>query len=93
MSLIVYTSKPHGLLRHIKEAINEDKIKTWTVDSDGDFTHTPEQWNKMAWMRKSEIVEGEKLIFGILGRANSTLSKRGLCRLSWPFCRNAVSPF
>ena len=39
-------------------------IDTWSVDSDGDFTHTPPQWKHKAWLRPR--IEGDKLILKIL---------------------------
>jgi len=35
-------------------------VTTWAYDSDGDFTHTAEQWRNKAWLRP-KIKEGEQL--------------------------------
>ena len=42
MAVIVKTGDPAGLLKKIKKAIDDKHIETWSYDSDGDFTHTPE---------------------------------------------------
>jgi hypothetical protein len=51
MSLSFNTTDPTSLLAKFKRAIDEGKVRTWTYDSQGDFTHTPDQWKKKAWMR------------------------------------------
>jgi hypothetical protein len=58
------TSAPQALLAAMKKAIDEGHITTWKYDSDGDFTHWPEQWRNKAWLRPN-VVSGE-LQFGIL---------------------------
>jgi hypothetical protein len=40
------------------------KIDTWSVDSDGDFTHTPPQWKNQAWLRPK--FEPGELILSII---------------------------
>jgi hypothetical protein len=72
MALIVKTSDPQGLLSNIKKEIDTNSIVTWSYDSDGDFTHTPEQWQYKGWMR-AKIYQGE-IHFGFLGNkvANTT---------------------
>lgn len=74
MAVYIKTNNPAGLLRKIKEYINKGKIDTWVYDSDGDFTHVPEQWNKKAWFRPT--VESERLVFGLLGQVNVTMTKK-----------------
>jgi hypothetical protein len=73
MALIIITSDPSGLLASIKKAIVQKTIDTWTYDKDGDFTHTPEQWYKKAWLRP-KILPGE-LQFGLLGQENIEMLK------------------
>lgn len=58
------TSNPQGLLAAMKKAIDQGHVTTWKYDSDGDFTHTPDQWRGKAWLRP-KVVAGE-LQFGIL---------------------------
>lgn len=73
MALIVKTSNPNGLLSDIKKAIDSKSIQTWSYDSDGDFTHSPEQWQYKAWM-SPKIVNGE-LHFGFIGHKEVNTTK------------------
>jgi len=68
MAVYVKTNNPRDLLQQIIEYINKGKIETWSVDSDGDFTHNPDQWNKKAWLRP--YIEQERLVFGLIGNSN-----------------------
>jgi hypothetical protein len=72
MSVSVITVKPKTLLTAIKKAIDDKKVVTWEYDSDGDFTHSPEQWKNKAWF-KSKVLEG-RLVFGIAGQAKVNTS-------------------
>lgn len=74
MALIIKTSNPSKLLSEIKKAIDGNKIRSWSYDSDGDFTHTPEQWERKAWLRVKKNSLGE-LSFGILGQRDINTSK------------------
>jgi hypothetical protein len=51
MALFAYTSNPAGLLLALKKATDQGHVQTWAYDKDGDFTHTPAQWNGKAWLR------------------------------------------
>lgn len=73
MALIVKTSNPHGLLTEIKKAIDTKSIQTWSYDSEGDFTHTPEQWQFKGWMTP-KVYQGE-LHFGFLGHRDVVTTK------------------
>lgn len=73
MAIIVTTSNPRKLLADIKEAIDAGTVETWKYDSDGDFTHSPHQWNLQAWFRPS--IEPDGLLFRILTPRNTTMSK------------------
>lgn len=72
MALYVNKANPAALLAAIKKAIDDKKITTWSYDSDGDFTHTPDQWARKAWMRPRTI--NGVLAFGIIKPVNSTLT-------------------
>lgn len=63
--IAISTTKPHGLLASLKAAIDSRKIETWTYYRNGDFTHSPMQWNRKAFMRPS-IVPGSELRFAIV---------------------------
>lgn len=73
MAIIVQTNNPTGLLASIKKAIDNKEVETWSYDNDGDFTHTPEQWHKKAWLRPR--IYPNELRFGILGPKDVKLSK------------------
>ncbi len=72
MAIIVSTQDPKELLRKIRKGIDDQTIDTWSYDSDGDFTHTPEQWKNKAWLRP-KVYSGE-LRFGILAQRDTKLS-------------------
>ena len=73
MAILVNTQSPAALLVAIKDAIDKGHIVTWSYDADGDFTHTPDQWARKAWLRPK--IESGELRFGILGRTDEKLSK------------------
>lgn len=72
MAIIVTTASPRKLLTDIKAAIDEKKIDTWKYDSDGDFTHSPDQWNNRAWFRPDIRTDG--LVFMILTPRQTAMS-------------------
>lgn len=59
----IATSDPTKLLARIKKAIDDGEITTRGYDTDGDFTHTPNQWNKKAWLRPTVTTGGLQLKF------------------------------
>lgn len=69
----VNTAQPTALLASIKRAIDARQVETWSYDSDGDFTHTPAQWTKKAWLRPT-VLSG-CLVLNILNPKGITLSK------------------
>ncbi len=73
MAIIVKTSNPSGLLSKIKKAIDDNSIDTWSYDSDGDFTHKPEQWKNKAWL--SPKIYSSELRFGILKQKDIKLTR------------------
>ena len=73
MAVNVSCNDPGALLRAVKSAINDGTVATWSVDADGDLTHTPEQWRKKAWFRPT--VGDERLVFNILAPRGTTMSK------------------
>jgi hypothetical protein len=60
MAIYLKTSTPRKLLAAYKKAIDDGHITTWSYDSDGDFTHTADQWNRKAWLRPK--IEGDSLL-------------------------------
>jgi hypothetical protein len=72
MAVIVYSSDPPALLRAVGSATKDGKIETWSTDSDGDFTHSPEQWRKKAWFRP-KLSDG-RIIFNIFPPQKTVMS-------------------
>ena len=72
MSIYVKTIDPNKLIEDINEKINNSSINTWSVDKDGDYTHTAQQWQFHAWMHP--IVEPGRVVFAIWGRVSEDLS-------------------
>ena len=72
MAVRFITNTPNKLLSTFKKAIDDGHVDTWAYDGEGDFTHTPAQWNKRAWLRPS-VVDGEKLVFKIIRPQGSTV--------------------
>lgn len=73
MAVIVLTPTPSELLAAIKSEIGSRKIETWSVDKDGDFTHTRPQWINKAWLRPS--VQTDRLVFNILTPKGEKMSR------------------
>lgn len=72
MAVVVECLAPAELLAAIKDAIHNNHVTTWSYDSDGDFTHTPDQWENQAWF--DATVEPDRLIFGIIPSTVFTLT-------------------
>jgi hypothetical protein len=73
MAVHFKTSTPKKLLAAYKKAIDDGHVTTWSYDSEGDFTHTAEQWSRKAWLRP-KIREGEELVLYILSPREVELS-------------------
>jgi hypothetical protein len=73
MAIYFETKTPKKLLAAYKKAIDDGHVTTWSYDSDGDFTHTAEQWKNEAWLRP-KIEEGTMLVFHILAPEASEMS-------------------
>jgi hypothetical protein len=67
MAVLFKTNTPQALLNDFKKKIDEGHVVTWSYDQNGDFTHTPDQWRYVAWMRPSIDLGG--LRFNIVGNA------------------------
>jgi hypothetical protein len=72
MAVVVQTPNPQALLEAIRLAIRQGKVETWSLDPDGDFTHSPEQWRHKAWFRP-RVADG-RIVFRILTPKNAVLS-------------------
>ena len=64
MALHVRCSDPAGVLQAFKDLIESNRVVTWIIDSDGDFTHATKQWINLAWMRPQ--VEQTELVFNMI---------------------------
>ena len=73
MAIIVYTQDPWSLLTSVKAAIDKGDVQTWSYDSDGDFTHVPEQWKRKAWIRPRIVTD--RITFSIITPNNVKLSR------------------
>ena len=73
MAVRVFSENPKSLLMRVKAAIDDGSIETWSVDADGDFTHTPEQWRNRAWFRP--VISEDKIVFNILGPKSKPISR------------------
>jgi hypothetical protein len=74
MAVIIKTQNPSELLKKIKKAIDENSVRSWSYDKDGDFTHDAEQWKNKAWM-SPKIYTGE-LRFGIVAPKDTKLTSQ-----------------
>lgn len=72
MAIFVTTEKPSILVEKIKTAIERHEIETWSIDSDGDYTHTADQWINHAWFRAK--IEESRVVFFIICRNDENLS-------------------
>ena len=72
MAIYFNTSDPTRLLKEFKKKIDSKSILTWSYDQDGDFTHTPTQWIRKAWLRPK--IENGKLALYILNPLNTHIS-------------------
>ena len=73
MALIIKSKEPKELLSKIKKAIDSNNIATWSYDSDGDFTHVPEQWRTKAWLSPKFV--NEELHFSFIGNKKENTTK------------------
>lgn len=73
MAIHFKTQTPKRLLATYKKAVDDGHVTTWSYDTDGDFTHTAEQWIRKAWLRPKGV-EGQELIFYILAPKETELS-------------------
>jgi hypothetical protein len=73
MAVIVHVPDPQTLLDAIRAAARAGKFSTWSMDADGDFTHSAEQWKLKAWFRP-KVSEG-RIIFSILTPQKKDMTK------------------
>jgi hypothetical protein len=73
MAVTFETSDPRKLLALFKKAIDDRHVVTWSYDSDGDFTHTPDQWRNQAWLRP--VIYDGQLTLNFLRNKNVEVTK------------------
>jgi hypothetical protein len=73
MAVRVFCQNPSSLLSKIKTSAKSGSLETWSIDSDGDFTHSPEQWKNRAWFRPK--IEDDKVVFNILAPKGTRMSR------------------
>jgi len=73
MAIHFKTTTPKKLLAEFKKAIDDGKVVTWSYDADGDFTHTAQQWESLAWLRP-KVIEKAELILSIVKPKNAKIS-------------------
>lgn len=72
----IKTNSPHKLVDSINSAIEEKRIVTWHVDSEGDYTPTQEQWALKAWMTPIfDSTNPQLLRFGIIESKQHKMTK------------------
>lgn len=72
MSIHIKTNNPEKLLKDIKQKAINQELDTWSIDVDGDFTHTSNQWLNEAWFR-GEIISPGDLVFGLVKRRDKEM--------------------
>jgi hypothetical protein len=73
MAVRVFCRNPNELLGKIKASAQSGSLETWTVDSDGDFTHSPAQWKNSAWLRPR--IEDDRIVFNILAPTGTRMDR------------------
>jgi hypothetical protein len=68
-----FSADPERLLRLIRKSIENGSVETWSIDSDGDLTHTPAQWHGKAWMRPR--LSDDRITFNILGNTRIPMTR------------------
>lgn len=73
MAVFVKARSPQLLWRKIREGIEDNEVRTWMIDSDGDITHDVDQWRFDAWLRP--FFTEDEIIFGIISRKDVDMTK------------------
>lgn len=65
------------VVEEIHNLIDSGKIKVWSYDKDGDFTHNSTQWSGLSWFRHYESQDGDDwdLKFGIIGNKKFDMTR------------------
>lgn len=73
MALIIRTNDPKRLEYSFRTLVAGNRILTWDVDSEGDYTISREQWREHAWMRP--YFSDNTLIFGFVSSRRYPITK------------------
>jgi hypothetical protein len=75
MAVRLFTKDSEGLLQEIKRQIRAGEIQTWSVDSEGDFTHVTHdgQWKNKAWMRPKTF--DDRLLLNIIRPKGGSIAR------------------
>lgn len=73
MAVIVTSDDPDKLRSQLQHLVKFGSIRTWDLDSDGDFTHASTQWGNKAWFRLK--THKNKLQFGIISSKRHPMTK------------------
>jgi hypothetical protein len=73
MAIHFETKTPNKLLNAFRKAIDDGHVETWSYDKDNDFTHTPPQWIRRAWL-SPKVTDGTRLSFFIIPPKETKIS-------------------
>lgn len=73
MAVIVKTKDFDKFYQEMIKFSERKTIRTWIVDSEGDFTHASSQWGNKAWFRLK--IDENKLYFGIIASKRHPMTK------------------
>lgn len=73
MAVRAFTDDPQRLLRAIRQRLDDGSVTTWSVDGEGDLTHTSRQWARKAWMRPRVL--DDRLLFNIIGSDEEKMTR------------------
>ena len=72
MALYFVTEEPKQLLTAFNNFIKGERLKAWSIDKEGDFTHTASQWEGRAWL--TPVIESGQLAIYIINPLNEKIS-------------------
>lgn len=75
MAVIVTSADPNKLRSQLQHLVKFGTIRTWDLDSDGDFTHASTQWGNKAWFRLKVETDKNQLQFGIISSKRHPMTK------------------
>jgi len=58
MAVVVETEDADALLQHIRDLIEDEQIKIWNFEDDGDLNYKAKQYEGIAWFRPEKTSGG-----------------------------------